>query len=66
MWNEVWFTKNTMSYGFGHYMVNHIKEDSLSGKSESLDLSDLCFVDIEKTFTTVYHPYGLRTTRCCF
>lgn len=55
-----------MSYGFGHYMVNHIKEDSLSGKSESLDLSDLCFVDTEKTFITVYHPYGLRTTRCCF
>lgn len=52
MWSEVWFIKNTVKYGFGHYMVNHIKEDSLCGKSEFLDLSDLCFVEIEKAFIT--------------
>lgn len=48
MWSEVGFIKNTVKYGFGHCMVNHIKEDSLSGKSESLDLSDLCSVITEK------------------
>lgn len=66
MWSEVWFTKNTVKYAFGPYMVNHIKEDSLSGESESLDRSDLCFVDTDKAFLTAQHPYVLKTTRCCF
>lgn len=66
MWSEVWFIKNTVKYEFGHCIVNHIKEDSLSGKSESLDLSDLCSVAIKKAFITAFHPYVLKTTRCCF
>lgn len=50
MWSEILFTKNIGRDGFGHQMVNHIKEGRVSGESESLDLSNLCFVDTDKAF----------------
>lgn len=53
MWSEVWFIKNIVKYVFGFYMVNYIKEDSLSGEFEFLDRFDLCFVDIDKVFIVV-------------
>lgn len=53
-------------------MVNHIKEVSVSGESETLDLSNLFFVDTGGAFIAwmkngaAHHPYVLKTARCCF
>lgn len=55
-----------VKWGSGHDTVNHIMEEGLSGNSESLDLSHVCFVGRGKAFITAHHPYVLKTARCCF